>query len=468
MFKQDYLPLIFLLLFLPIFLVNLSGVSLVDFDEAWYAEIARNILTSHNPFILTFNNLPYTDHPPFGFILMVISFAIFGISDFSARLPSALLGFGSIVILYFIGKNLFNKTVGIGAALVLVSCVWFLIRARSANLDSPFLFFYLLTFYFAIKSRKNANYLSAFALSLGLLTLTKTLIGISILIPSLFFIRPNKKLFLAILIFLATAAPYYIVNVLQQGKGFVEHALSIGLRPDQKQPINFKELHLSLTAIYLHYGIREWFYPGTIAFFASILFFFKSKLQLLAIYAWLLFLLFGFLTNKKTEIWHLIVLYAPISLLISFFLFQTLSTASDLLAKIPKPNRLKITTIIFLFLMTALTAKQLYEALPDLNLRGKNISGLSQTAKAAQNRPENLYLDNEFFLPGTVFYSQKPVSMVKAQPYPANTLKGMVEVGPKPALILTETWRLETDKISLSAYKTIFQYQDNVLILVQP
>src|SRR3989344_3929241 len=141
--RHDLFCVIFLFLFLPIFFYNLGGYSLVDFDEAWFAEVARNILINRSPFLLTFNELPFIEHPPFGFWLMDGAFILFGVTEFSARFFSASLGFGSLFVVYFIGKELFNRTIGMIASLVLLSSVWFLFRARSANLDTVFLFLYL-------------------------------------------------------------------------------------------------------------------------------------------------------------------------------------------------------------------------------------------------------------------------------------------------------------------------------------
>src|SRR3990167_7705893 len=145
--KIDIFVICLFLIFSPLFFYNLSGTSLVDFDEAWYAEIARNILVNRQPFLLSFNGVPYWDHPQLGFILIAISFLIFGINEFAARFPSALLGFGSVITLYFIGKNLFNRIIGVGVGLMLLSSVWFVLRTRSADLDAIFVFFYLLLFY---------------------------------------------------------------------------------------------------------------------------------------------------------------------------------------------------------------------------------------------------------------------------------------------------------------------------------
>src|SRR3990167_2932792 len=119
---QKFLPILLLLLLTPLYFYNLGGSSLIDFDEAWYAEIARNIIVRSDPFVLLFNGERYLDHPPTGFVLMAGSFTIFGLNEFAARLPSAILGFGTLIIVYLIGKRLFNAYVGLSASFILSSC----------------------------------------------------------------------------------------------------------------------------------------------------------------------------------------------------------------------------------------------------------------------------------------------------------------------------------------------------------
>ena len=95
--------LLFSLFFLlPVFFYKLSAVSLSSWDEAWYGVIARNIYLKGDLLNLSFNGRAFYDHPPFGFWLQDIAYKIFGISDFSVRFPSAILGFLTIIVLYLL------------------------------------------------------------------------------------------------------------------------------------------------------------------------------------------------------------------------------------------------------------------------------------------------------------------------------------------------------------------------------
>ena len=467
---KELIVVIFFLLFSPLFFYNLGGTSLVDFDEAWYAEIARNILVNHQPFLLSFNGAPYTDHPPLGFILITLSFLTFGISEFSARLPSAILGFASVIVTYFIGKNLFNRAVGVGAGLMLVSSAWFILRARSGNLDSIFLFFYLLSFYFAIKVKQNYKYLYLLSASFALVLLTKSVIGITVLIPitAVLYINrivPKIKVVInSVVVFLIIFTPWLLINYQFYGLGFTSHMLSVGLRHEHRMTPNLLEIGRSLTMQYLHFGIREWYYPALIALLGSFFFILKKHL-LIPIFLWIIVLLWGFLSNSKTEIWHLIPLYPIFGLLIAFFFYESIFFILKRI-KLKKKFSTNISSLLVIIFLLGLSLKQVYEFRNEIKLFDHDVGGLAYTAKAARNYSEKLYLDGEFFFPGATFYSQKTVFLVKSQGPPQDSLKGIVSYGKKPFLLLTEQWRLDQDGIDNAKYDLFSEHKGYVLIRV--
>jgi len=479
---KDILVILFFSLFLPLFFYNLGSYSLVDFDEAWYAEIARNILVSRQPFLLSFNGSPYVDHPPLGFILIAISFLIFGINEFAARFPSALLAFLSVILLYFIGKNLFNRTIGIGAGLMLLSSVWFIFRSRSGNLDTIFLFFYLLTFYSALKLKNKENWIYLVVLAFSFSLLVKSMIGVTIIVPIIFLWLinttniPIRKIVQAVFLFFLILSPWLTINYLNSGFSYFIHILNVGLRFGSRMTPNIFEIGSALTFKYLHFGIREWFYPGIIALIGSLIFLFKKPV-LIVLYVWFLILLFGFLSNLKTEIWHLIPLFPIIGLFVSFFLYQIVyyslnfvltrkSLLSKKLISMAHENMVGITSIIVLFLLFSFSIKQIYEFRNEVKLFDKDTSGLAYTASAAKGLLEKLYLDNETFLPGAVFYSQKLIDHVQSLPPPDNNLKGIINADQKPFLLLTEQYRLNIDEIDQARYEVLVEHKGHVLVKV--
>ena len=125
-----------------------------------------------------------------------------------------------------------------------------------------------------------------------------------------------------------------------------------------------------------------------------------------------------------------------------------------------------IVSIAVFCLILVLSLKQIYEFRNEVKLFDKDTSGLAYTASAAKGLPEKLYLDNEFFLPGSVFYSQKQVRNVKFEDFPNNSLKGIIAHGQKPFLLLTEQWRLDLDNIVKSKYELLAEHKGHALIRV--
>lgn len=459
----------FFLILIPLFLYNLGQYGLADFDEAWYAEIGRNVLIDKEPLLLTFNGMPFTDHPPLGFNLIAFSFFLFGINDFSARLPQAMAGWGSVILVYFIGKELANRFVGLASSLMLSSSVWFVFRSRSGNMDALFLFLFLGSFLGALKVRKNNSWIYVLAFFFASLLLTKSFIGIS-LIPSviLFFVIgkvkiPVKKLLGAVLLFLLLLLPWMARNYLALGIGYFVHLWEVSLRPGFRILPDFANLLSQNTFQYLHYGIGKWYYPALISFFAVIPFLKKHKI-LVPIYVLVVILLFGFLTNKKTEIWHILPIYPFFFLILSFFIYHY---AYLILKKIGRritllaPGLLIIPVFIISFY-------QIYQFRNNIKLSDHGLNDLALASQNAKGSPEELFLDGHDFYPSTVFYSQKKVQHLRTLPAPYNSLAGFMEAIDKPVLLLTEDWRLKLDNVDPNRYEVLKKSGTWMLIKVRP
>lgn len=455
----------------PLFFYNLGGYSLVDFDEAWYGEVARNILVWADPFILSFNGKPYLDHPPLGFILMAVSQFILGSNEFAVRFPSALCGFGSLVLTFLIGRRLFFGVVGLGSMLVLASSVWFILRSRQGDLDTILLFFYLATIYFALLVKKNSNYLYAFSASLALLLASKSFFGLTV-IPTLiviFLIGKFKvdfrKILISFIIFFMVSLIWIIPNYLQYKLDFVYKMIWVGIKPEQRHVINFAEIYRSLTLVYLHFGIRKWFYPAILSFLLGILFIFRRK-NLLIVYMWILIPAFGFLTSSRVEIWHLIPIYPALAILISFSVFEIINFFARLmpLSKKSAENAAVSLTAVF-FIVVSCTLILSFRN--EVKLFDRERSPLSVVASHAKGRSEPLFISSDLSIPATaVFYSQKNVRVVRDEDPSINTIPSLLVAGPKPFLMITQDWRLKADNVGETKYQVLAKKSDYLLIRV--
>lgn len=76
------------------------------------------------------------------------TFSAFGVSEISARFPSAVLGLLSILLIFWVGKELFNRRVGLLAAFFLTFAHMPIGWSRTSRMYTLFQFLFLLAVYF--------------------------------------------------------------------------------------------------------------------------------------------------------------------------------------------------------------------------------------------------------------------------------------------------------------------------------
>jgi 4-amino-4-deoxy-L-arabinose transferase-like glycosyltransferase len=93
----------FLFLAVAVFyLYGLGAVPLVGPDEPRYAQVAREMLARHDLITPTLGGLPWFEKPPLLYWMMMASYRVFGVSEFSARLGPAICGLLTAVFVYWI------------------------------------------------------------------------------------------------------------------------------------------------------------------------------------------------------------------------------------------------------------------------------------------------------------------------------------------------------------------------------
>ncbi|WP_459555492.1 ArnT family glycosyltransferase [Lacunimicrobium album] len=124
---------------------NLGTAKLFDEDEPKNAECGREMFERGDWIVPTFNYELRTDKPIMIYWLMLCSFNVFGVSEFAARLPSALMALGTMCSIYVIARHLFDRTTGLVAACALGSCLMYVTIARASTPDSTLIFFIVLS-----------------------------------------------------------------------------------------------------------------------------------------------------------------------------------------------------------------------------------------------------------------------------------------------------------------------------------
>jgi len=127
-----------LLLVAPVRLGDLAG-----YDDAVYAHIAKAIVRSGDWLNIQSNGFPALEHPP-GFVWMQAAlFSLFGFSDFLARLPSAVCGVGTVLLVFWLARRLLDERAAVIAMLVMLATPYFIKYTSHGMTDVPFTFLFL-------------------------------------------------------------------------------------------------------------------------------------------------------------------------------------------------------------------------------------------------------------------------------------------------------------------------------------
>ncbi len=164
----------FLILF-----VNLHRGDLSGYDDAFHADQGKQILRTGDWWTLRHNGYYNPQFPPLFYWLEALSMKIWGVNDFAAKFPAALLGWGTIVTVYLVAWELTGQVwLSLLAMLVLMSTQYFMKYATHAMTDVPFAFFVTLGVLFYVKGTRQPRWFPWSALAVGLAMLTRPAVGV--------------------------------------------------------------------------------------------------------------------------------------------------------------------------------------------------------------------------------------------------------------------------------------------------
>jgi 4-amino-4-deoxy-L-arabinose transferase-like glycosyltransferase len=204
----------------------------MDDVDAVQAQIARNMLTSGDWVTARLDGVIYLEKAPLIYWIIAISYKIFGVHDWAARIPIALSAMGLAWITAAFGVWAFGKRAGFYAGLCMATCVGLFLFTRILIPDVMLTFTVALAMWAFLRVLDESEphpRLWAFlvAASLGLGLLLKSLIGILFPVASgLIYLWLTHQLFAArtwkrlrpisgLAIVLLIAAPWHILATLR-------------------------------------------------------------------------------------------------------------------------------------------------------------------------------------------------------------------------------------------------------------
>ncbi|MGD9842414.1 MAG: ArnT family glycosyltransferase, partial [Steroidobacteraceae bacterium] len=116
-------------------------------DEPRFALVARDMVRSGQWLIPMIGGDTYADKPPLFFWFIAAFYQLSGSLRVAFLLPSLLAALGSVVLIYDLGRRLWDREVGLTAALLLLGTVQFVWQGRQAQIDATLLFWVVLGVY---------------------------------------------------------------------------------------------------------------------------------------------------------------------------------------------------------------------------------------------------------------------------------------------------------------------------------
>jgi 4-amino-4-deoxy-L-arabinose transferase-like glycosyltransferase len=206
------------------YLARLGLAGLYDPNEGMYAEIPREMVLLGDWLTPRFNFIRYFEKPPLLYWLTAIAYQLFGITEFSARLATALAATLGVGIVYGIGRDLWGRRAGLLSGLILATSFGYFIFSRIILTDMLFTALLAATFWGILRgllseTPRRIPVLLAYA-AMGLAILTKGLIGLVFPVLTLgsFFLLTREwrlvrrlELLRGGAVFLAVTAPWHIL-----------------------------------------------------------------------------------------------------------------------------------------------------------------------------------------------------------------------------------------------------------------
>ncbi|MBF0511150.1 MAG: glycosyltransferase family 39 protein [Candidatus Omnitrophica bacterium] len=141
------LPVLFILA-LWVRLYHLGSPSLFD-DEI------STVLRINHPFFEAIRLLSQSQFPPLHYALVHCWVNIFGVSEWALRFPSAVFSALTVIVIYKLGEELFNKEAGAFSALLLTFSPFALDYAQNAKMYALYWFLTALSFLFFFRFLRN-------------------------------------------------------------------------------------------------------------------------------------------------------------------------------------------------------------------------------------------------------------------------------------------------------------------------
>ena len=354
------------------------------------------------------------------------------------------------------------------------------------------------TVYFAYLTTKSFKWFPLCAIAFGALVMTKTLAGVSAIVIILWFIIPyvfRSKwnwiyVIAGIALFCVIVVPWYRYHLLTNSSFYQYHFIHIGARDKSFSLQNYSQFTWELPLFYLHMGVRKWYDPWLLSLVVVVVSVLVRVFQAirsfvakqtfnkweelhytLAVLGWNMVVLIPFLTTDKTEIWHLIPVYAPLALIVAYGAYIVFDVTTIWIKKIRMSfinhllgNQYVLASLYFLpfSIVIFLQIRTFYvEVFP----RSKYVVDEVDILKKAKKYNKTVFIDRDY-VPIAVFYSQQRVKEQSRYASDEETVQNFIDQ-PEEAVLVTKNSAVEKYELLQKAAIRILEKNASYSIIVE-
>lgn len=399
---------------LLLFFLSLSKGSLVNSDDAIYAEIIKQILKRGEWLNLYWQDYNYLTKPPLFFWMGALSAKLFSLEEFALRLPAAVFGFLTFISVYFYVRKESGNLAAVISSLILASFTLFLNLSRRVMLDVPMVFFITLSILSFLMARKDRRWFYVAWISAGLAFLIKGYVFFPALaVPVIYFLiygdwksLISKQSVKGIAAMLLLVLPWQLYSMFNNPASFktkffkqqiVDHYTGAGLDFFHKPFYFYMQRFYELD--------RYIFYFSMLALLVFIAYGLKDRLKkYMVFFIWvaLYMLVFSFSSSKLDH--YIIGMYPAIAIFIGMVFGDV---------NFPKKRMISVIMIIVvcmttLFTFAPYTSSKSWEIDPS-----GGIKKLTKLHNKLSKGAGKLFV-YRIYLPGPIFYSEAEVRAVES------------------------------------------------------
>ena len=213
------------------YIAGLNALPLSDPDEVFYAQTAREMLEHKSVLTPLLFSHPQFEKPPLTYWCLMVSFQLFGVTPWAARLIPAVFGMLGALATYLLGRRVVAERTAALAAAILATAMVCLGQSIALLTDMVFTSLIVVSmwgFYLWLVEGRE-KFLVLFALAAALAVLTKGPVGIvvELLAITAFLLVTGRRAALRSfllhpwwLVFIVVAAPWYLYATLTYGRAF--------------------------------------------------------------------------------------------------------------------------------------------------------------------------------------------------------------------------------------------------------